>query len=127
MVGTEQRRVVRRVVDDHAGNADWFLDLLAEVEGDSTEWTDRLKEDKVEIIQPASARQNFSRLRKFYANMLGSAKPNDDNISAADLVNCWFIAGVDMDRLKASAWTNRESYLNHSLCLEMERFDSLLR
>ena len=80
---------------------------------------DRLKEDKVEIIQPASARQNFSRLRKFYANMLGSAKPNDDNISAADLVNCWFIAGVDMDRLKASAWTNRESYLNHKSLLSL--------
>ena len=63
------------------------------------EWTDRLKEDETEIQPAAAARQNFSRLRKFYGNMLGRSNP--DEISAADLVNCWFIAGVDMDRLRA--------------------------
>ena len=64
------------------------------------EWTDRLKEDETEIQPAAAARQNFSRLRKFYENMLGRSNP-DEISSAADLVNCWFIAGVDMDRLRA--------------------------
>ena len=63
------------------------------------EWTDRLKEDEAEMVQPV-ARQNFSRLRKFYENMLGRSNP-DEISSAADLVNCWFIAGIDMDRLGA--------------------------
>ena len=59
------------------------------------EWSDRFKEEETEI---PSARQNFSRLRQFYENMLGRSNPDD--ITATDLVNCWFIAGVDMDRLK---------------------------
>ena len=45
------------------------------VEGTPTEWTERLKEDETEV-QPA-ARQNFSRLRKFYENMLGRSNPDD--------------------------------------------------
>ena len=97
-----ERRVVRRVADDEdrdGGSANWFLDLLAEVEGTPMEWTDRSKKADTRVQPPLVARQNFSRLRKFYDNMLGRSNP--DEISAADLVNCWFIAGVDMDRLRA--------------------------
>ena len=69
------------------------------------EWSDRFKEEETEI-QPA--RQNFSRLRQFYENML--ARSNPDDITATDLVNCWFIAGVDMDRLKV-----REQFRTYTL------------